>query len=1317
MTFSWELDNVDALQCVVKRDLKCSGIRISKKKDVHKNHQAQDVNTSSLFGRALQSCLLVQDEESRCHIPRFLLECTKFLDDHLDMEGIFRISGSKSRQRDLQKNLENGSCIPNDANPADVCSLFKYFFHNLPEPLISSKLQSAFYKCSLIEDIAEQRWVILNICHLLPSLNVQTLRFTAFFLHRVASKSEKNRMDVTNLAKVFTPSLFGSFTALDKKNPEKMIGLQTSMVSLMIENARLIGEVPDWMIEKITGHNQSRENLDRLTSEDELEKSDDNLEESGRLSRRRRKSGPSFQVLVSGLGHSLGILKTASSTENILSTDTHATESPKIMKRKASEDLGSAFTSTKRKALLHKMTTDPQFSKPGLHLHRTHQGTPNQPALGERDAVTADGETLFRYDTPSIVYADDSFAGHTPGRLAGSEFTHKGHYRCQGTPKSKLKRFKELSARKLKRRSLVMNLDGEPFSTKSPRPSKTQGNKRKESKDVGWRLANASPPEGGLDTLKLFDHPVRPSPNFDASGRPRRHNKTPSSPARLLTGASPVLHPSARLHTSDSESDVWDAMKPIRFSAGDSPKVVIVDTQKREIASPKVVVVDTNMISESSITKEYVKKQQEHASQLIGSKLGQERTSPSIYIPDSTRQKIKAAQMVYATKSSMEDEHFAEMADQKISPEDEVHAKDMTPSTSQKSLSSVLSEINVCSHESEVGQFTSEPSEKQPATTYMETAICSPCVYECDDGAMMAVEDLPKDHTDLHSASPVETGKPLDTTDHKNIPIKETHFDDVLMAHPVQQDTKNNRTVKVSSIVEGHSIVMHRPDAGKTTMSKSESIDSGKGCSIEDLYGAITEEKSEMQPPKVPNKQDSLDADLDKGNEEEEMQKELDLKQSKDVQVPSKDIHDHTDIAHQQGNMNRVVVENIEVNKGEENLKTCNENVNDMGKVMSFGEGQVNKDDTFKVPLSVNNTSDSDLQNLINAALKSDMKKSTTLPVHCGKKRRKNSSIVKANIQLFNSFSTSNSDISVCAQGSMRKKSAHNQKETTTVSKPLTPLTKSTSMDSGISEFQTSRHPMSTRSRDLNESFLTAVETKASLKKISSSMENISTPKEEYSASISIESRPIQSSQSMLDISTPASVNRPPVRPVRNVKSMQNVSIPNNKENLSTPASIRRRRPVSQRQKMAFQESDSFAKLKKEKAFEVEEEASSLPLVKPLRDNNSPQLHRTRKPAPLDPRLATPLTPVHLAQHVRLRTPSSSRRPVNIKHRSPVKPVKRLVKSPSPARSKGRLTPERDNRTPKRYPRSPRNPLETASPSVRRQRSAVPVHVQDEWEL
>lgn len=863
----------------------------------------------------------------------------------------------------------------------------------------------------------------------------------------------------------------------------------------------------------------------------------------------------------------------------------------------------------------------------------------------------------------------------------------------------------------------------------------TQGNNKKETKDVGWRLANASPPDGGLDTMKLFEPQVRPSPSFDSPDRARRHIRTPSSPARLLTGASPTLRRSTRLHTSDSENDICGSMKPIRFSAGDSPRVVIVDTQAKAVASPKVVVVDITMVRESNLATEYVKKQQEHASQLIGSKLGKERTSPSIHIPDSTRQKIKAAEIVYATGSSAEDKHLQKIVGQSVkqsSSEDHVPAKEMAPSMSQMSLSSVLSGISVGSLKSEFSQFGSEASEKQPTTTYMETDICSPCVFECKDDTMVAIEDPSKDCSD--GMTQMETENPRDTTFVAgNAPVEETHFDDSQTTHPGenQPEIKDIQIWKETLSNEGHPHVMYRPDTGKGTMSKSESIDSGKGCSMEDLHVAATDGiKPERQPPKVPSKQDSWDADVeDEGSEEEEeMKKGIDIKHTKESHIILKEMQDPNDTGDQQGTMNRVAIEeNFEGTKEEaDELKTYNSSerydASDRDKVLSSADGKVSKDDIFKVPHSVDNTvSESDKQNLINAALKSDMKKSRgshskTLPIQGDQKGRKNknSSIVKSNIQLFNSFSTSDQNFNVSTVGGVRKTRAYSQKETQSVTKPLTPLTKSTSMDSGISNLQAAGHPMSTRSKDMNDSYLTAVGSKATLKVLSSSMENISTPKEEHPAQSSNQSRPIQSSQSMRDISTPTSVNKPPMkRHMRNVRSMQNVSTPNNKENPSTPPSIRRRRPVSQGQKTAFQESDSFSKLKREKAFEVEDEASSVPLVKPLRDNNSPQVHRTRKPAPLDPRLTTPLTPV---QRVRLCTPGS-RKPVALRHRSPVKPVKRLVKSPSPARSKGRLTPDRDNRTPKRYPRSPRNPLENASPRGRRQRSAVPVHVQDEWEL
>ena len=40
MTFSWDIDDIELLQSIVKKELKYLGIRVSKKKDATKNHHA-----------------------------------------------------------------------------------------------------------------------------------------------------------------------------------------------------------------------------------------------------------------------------------------------------------------------------------------------------------------------------------------------------------------------------------------------------------------------------------------------------------------------------------------------------------------------------------------------------------------------------------------------------------------------------------------------------------------------------------------------------------------------------------------------------------------------------------------------------------------------------------------------------------------------------------------------------------------------------------------------------------------------------------------------------------------------------------------------------------------------------------------------------------------------------------------------------------------------------------------------------------------------------------------------------------------------------
>ena len=879
--------------------------------------------------------------------------------------------------------------------------------------------------------------------------------------------------------------------------------------------------------------------------------------------------------------------------------------------------------------------------------------------------------------------------------------------------------------------------------------------------------------------MKLFDQPARPSPDFTSPSRRRRHVKAPSSPARLLTGASPPLTRSQRMNAADCSATVATPIRQLKLSDGESPKVIIVDTHAGQAESPKVMVVDTSLSGSGSgrqnLTKEYIKNQDAHTSQLIGSKVGSDHTNPSVQVPDTTRQKIRDAQVVFA---SMASEESKRQAQEDPSTEKSPSRKSMTPSVSQLSLSSVLSGISTCSHKSEFSHFGSEGSaaDDKPKTVYMETEICSPRIVDCKDDTLVAEDNCPQDKIISEMNDCDVNTSPVILQD-----IIEKKIDDVSDGcQESPKDLPGDRMCQGEDETEDsvpeditdrseETTTQRQPDDkvlelqnGRGSMHKSDSVDSGKGCSMEDLCEVDGGKDREMEGKLCADRQVSMDAGLEDGCAE--------------VEGQEKDANDESTFTILEGvNVEKEIVSAVERHSTDEEIMDTDEtkrnqcdfkkdttmidndktiiamddttvrnieSQSDADKLQKTKPLEKNEDSTssaskpcsvFKVPKCIDPTiSDEDMQTIINAALKSDMKKSLrsrsqTLPLQDPSNAKKNASIVKANIQLFNSFCSSQQDVSMVQRGDQGRTRIRreSQRETRSQTKPLTPLTKSRSVDSFISEVQ-AETKMSGRHKDLNDSFLMAVEGRVSKKKTlstSASMENISTPTKDLNASydkaIEAGSRhTIRGAQSMENISTPTSKTlSPSKRPVRNAKSMQNVSTPKNMGDITSPSSIRRRRPVSQSQKTAFIESESYMRLKKQKAFDVEDE-EVVPSVKPLGDNNSPRLRRNRRPPPLDPRLATPLTPCNLPQRSRGHTPRGRRAAAVHNLKSPVKPVKRLGKSPSPGRGIYKLTPDGENRTPKRYPRSPKNPLNASSPKGRRpRRSAVPVHVQDEWEL
>lgn len=81
---------------------------------------------------------------------------------------------------------------------------------------------------------------------LLPPITVSTLAFFLQFLQVVIKHSSKNLMTVDNLVKVLTPTLM----PVPTNAPQKRLDSHFKVMELLIENANLVGVVPDRICKK-----------------------------------------------------------------------------------------------------------------------------------------------------------------------------------------------------------------------------------------------------------------------------------------------------------------------------------------------------------------------------------------------------------------------------------------------------------------------------------------------------------------------------------------------------------------------------------------------------------------------------------------------------------------------------------------------------------------------------------------------------------------------------------------------------------------------------------------------------------------------------------------------------------------------------------------------------------------------------------------------------------------------------------------------------------------------------------------------------------
>lgn len=163
-----------------------------------------------VFGISLED-LFNRDQSP---VPMIVYQCMQAVELFgLDVEGIYRLSGTTSLVNQLRQAFNNSS--PNAPNldfrnPANfyhdvnsVATLLKQFFRDLPDPLFTRAAYSQFIEAAKLEDEQSRRDALHQLINDLPDPNYATMRALVLHLHRVVQHEARNRMGASNLAICF----------------------------------------------------------------------------------------------------------------------------------------------------------------------------------------------------------------------------------------------------------------------------------------------------------------------------------------------------------------------------------------------------------------------------------------------------------------------------------------------------------------------------------------------------------------------------------------------------------------------------------------------------------------------------------------------------------------------------------------------------------------------------------------------------------------------------------------------------------------------------------------------------------------------------------------------------------------------------------------------------------------------------------------------------------------------------------------------------------------------------------------------------------
>jgi len=179
------------------------------------------------------------DEENPMRLPVVVFRCCEHLKKYgLMKEGIFRVNGNERRIQALVKKFEEKRYFENcfeNCSVFDVAGLLKLYIRELPDSLFPNEIYVPLLKYyETYRDENSRIKIIQLFLMMIPRNYLILLEYLFGLFTKVTEYSEYNRMDSSNMAKIFAPNLLKQ--APNSEPSLRDFEITTSIVKFIIDH-------------------------------------------------------------------------------------------------------------------------------------------------------------------------------------------------------------------------------------------------------------------------------------------------------------------------------------------------------------------------------------------------------------------------------------------------------------------------------------------------------------------------------------------------------------------------------------------------------------------------------------------------------------------------------------------------------------------------------------------------------------------------------------------------------------------------------------------------------------------------------------------------------------------------------------------------------------------------------------------------------------------------------------------------------------------------------------------------------------------------